>query len=106
MAIILDCAMKNPVCREILCDEKYVTSSTPEHPNGVEMYSTMFNKIRHDQIDGVELLGGKTGYTYQAGHCLASAAERYGKTYIAVTGGGDNKYSPIYDIMELFGSYT
>jgi D-alanyl-D-alanine carboxypeptidase len=57
------------------------------------------------QKRNVELVGGKTGYTYQAGHCLASACEKYGRTYIAVTGGGENKYSPIYDIMALFSEY-
>jgi len=105
MAIILDCVMKNDICREILSSHKHVTTSTEQHPDGIEMYSTMFNKIRRDQIENVELLGGKTGYTYQAGHCLVSAAEKNGKTYIAVTGGGETKYSPIYDIMEMYGNY-
>lgn len=105
MAIILDYVMHNNICREILSAHKYITTSTEQHPDGVEMYSTMFNKIRRDQIEGVELLGGKTGYTYQAGHCLVSAAEKNGKTYIAVTGGGETKYSPIYDIMAMYSDY-
>lgn len=105
MAIILDCVMRNDICREILSTHKYVTTPTEQHPDGVEMYSTMYNKIRRDQIDGVELLGGKTGYTYQAGHCLVSAAEKNGETYIAVTGGGETKYSPIYDIMAMYNDY-
>ena len=105
MAIILDYVMQNDICREILSAHKHVTTSTAQHPDGVEMYSTMFNKIRRDQIDGVELIGGKTGYTYQAGHCLVSAAEKNGKTYIAVTGGGETKYSPIYDIMAMYSDY-
>ena len=105
MAIILDYVMKNDICREIISTVKYVTTSTEQHPDGIEMYSTMFNKIHRDQIDGVEIIGGKTGYTYQAGHCLVSAAEKNGKTYIAVTGGGENKYSPIYDIMAMYSDY-
>ena len=105
MAIILDYALKNELCRKILTTEFYRTTATDQHPNGIEMYSTMFNKIHRDQIENVELVGGKTGYTYQAGHCLASACEKYGRTYIAVTGGGENKYSPIYDIMALFSEY-
>ncbi len=106
MAVILDYAMHSEICREVLGAVKHTTVSTDSHPAGVEMYSTMYSKIHRDQIDGVEIVGGKTGYTYEAGHCLASCAEKDGKLYIAVTGGGENKYSPIYDAIELYSEYT
>ncbi len=106
MAIILDYAMHNEICREVLGTVKHTTVSTDAHPNGVEMYSTMYSKIHRDQIDGVEIVGGKTGYTYEAGHCLASCAEKNGKLYVAVTGGGENKYSPIYDAIEMYSEYV
>ncbi len=105
MAVILDYAMHNEICREVLGKVKHTTVSTDAHPNGVEMYSTMYSKIRRDQIDGVEIVGGKTGYTFEAGHCLASCAEKNGKLYIAVTGGGETKYSPIYDAIEMYSEY-
>lgn len=105
MALILDYALNNEICREILCTYKYTTTKTPEHPEGIEMYSTMFNKVSSDQVENVTILGGKTGYTYEAGHCLVSAAEKNGKTYIAVTGGGETKYTPIYDIIEMYSEY-
>ena len=106
MALILNAAMNNELCRTVLTTEFYRTASTPEHPDGLELYSTMYQKkIRRDSIDGVVILGGKTGYTYEAGYCLASIAEKNGRTYIAVTGGGDNKNSPKFDVEALYSEY-
>lgn len=105
MALILDYAIHNETCKKILSTYKYVTTPTEQHPNGVEFYSTMFNKVNSDQIDGMEISGGKTGYTYEAYHCLASFAKKKGKTYIAVTGYGENKYSPVYDMITMYKDY-
>lgn len=105
MAVILDYVMHNEICAEILGTVKHTTTSTPEHPSGIEMYSTMYSKIKRDHIDGVEIIGGKTGYTYQSGHCLVSCAEKNGRTYIAVTAKGETKYSPIYDVVALLDEY-
>ena len=37
------------------------------------------------QVTGGEIIGGKTGYTEEAGLCLASLAQINGKEYILVT---------------------
>ena len=105
MGLILDYAIHNDTCRKILSTYKYVTTKTEQHPNGIEFYSTMFNKVTSDHIDGMVIAGGKTGYTYQSRHCLASFAEKNNKTYIAVTGYGENKYSPIYDMITMYTDY-
>lgn len=105
MALILDYAIHNETCKKILSTYKYVTTSTPQHPDGIEFYSTMFNKVNSDQIDGMEISGGKTGYTFEAYHCLASFAKKKNKTYIAVTGYGENKYSPVYDMIDMYTDY-
>ena len=39
-------------------------------------------------MNGGKIMGGKTGYTDEAGHCLASMAEINGKEYILVTAAG------------------
>lgn len=105
MALILDYAIHNETARKILSTYKYVTTPTEQHPDGIEFYSTMFNKVRSDSIEGMEITGGKTGYTYEARHCLVSFATKNGKTYIAVTGYGENKYSPIYDMIDMYTKY-
>lgn len=45
----------------------------------------MFEKMDDAEVIGGEILGGKTGYTTQAGLCLASLARLGGKEYILVT---------------------
>ena len=105
MAIILDYAMKIPLASEILSSQTYTTSSTEQHPGGLEMTSTMFGKISPNYIDGVTIVGGKTGYTAQSKHCLASVAVKNGKTYIAVTAMGETKYTPVYDIIKIYDEY-
>ena len=54
-----------------------------------------------------ELLGGKTGYTQEAGLCLASAAEINEKEYILVTAGADGSHMTdpyhIEDALTVYG---
>ncbi len=57
--------------------------------NGKAFSSTMFTKI-HDiygnaDVIGGRIIGGKTGTTDEAGSCLCSYAEIYGKRYILCT---------------------
>ncbi len=111
MGIILDYAIKNELCKRILSTYKYTTTGTTTNPDTneeyhIEFYSTMFNKVRSDQIDGMEICGGKTGYTYQAGQCLVSFATKKNKTYIAVTAMGENKHTPVYDMITMYEEYT
>lgn len=106
MAIILDYAMKNELCREILMSKTYTTTPTEQHPDGITMRSTMFDKVKPNEVDRVEIIGGKTGYTYQAGHCLASIAKKGEAVYIVVTAGGDNRLSPVEDLHLFYGEYT
>lgn len=105
MAVIMDCAMNNELCRKILSAEEYTTTSTVQHPEGLLLKSTMFERVSKDGIDGVDIVGGKTGYTVQSGHCLASLAVKNGKTYIAVIGGGTSRYTPVYDTLKFFEEY-
>ena len=63
------------------------------------------------QLDGTELhsgriLGGKTGYTGEAGLCLASLAEVKGREYILVTAGaGGNHSTAPYHIEDAVTVY-
>ena len=91
IAVILQEAMDNNLCRQILSTYQYRTESTDEHPNGILLTSTMFSRMKgnEDEDIGVDIVGGKTGYTNEAGHCLASFARKDGKEYIAVLGKGE-----------------
>lgn len=105
IAMMLDYALQNELCKKILSTYQYTTAPTPQHPEGIKLESTMFSRMYGTEVENVTILGGKTGYTLQSGHCLASYAVKNGKTYIAVTTGGTGKYKPIYDSFEIYGNY-
>lgn len=107
MAVLLRAGLKNPDFRELLTTFDYQTEPTNRHPGGVGLRSTLSSLMDIPSPDGVTLLGGKTGYTEEAGLCLASLAEKGGKEYIAVTAGapGSHETSPrhLEDAFRLFG---
>lgn len=96
---------------EIVSSDHYTTSASAEHAGGKLIFHTlkshMNEYLKSNAIEGYEILGGKTGYTLEAGICLASVARNEkGDTYIAVTmhAGGDldNYYPAIKDAVTLY----
>lgn len=105
MAMILQYAMENETCAEILSTYQYTTQATEKHPDGILLTSTMFSRMYGNEVGGVEIKAGKTGYTQEAKHCLVSYAESDGKKYIAVTAGAEGKWNVIYDDFKLYGEF-
>ena len=108
MAILLEYALKNETFRKVISSHTYTTSSTPYHEKGISLTSTMFGSIGNSVLDNnVSILGGKTGYTDEAGHCLASFAVMDDETeYILVTAGAFsevNDYTNISDAKYIYG---
>lgn len=103
---LLQYALKNDVFREIFTAERYSISPTNRHPDGITFTSTLFRKIETNAFVGGEILGGKTGYTEQAGLCLASLAYINGQEYILVTAGADgDQHTEQYNITDAFAVY-
>lgn len=105
MAMILEYAMTNDMCREVLSTYQYITSATPQHPEGILLSSTMFSRMYGNEVPTVNIVAGKTGYTVEAGHCLVSYAERGEDKYVVVTAGAANKWHVIYDDFQIYGNY-
>jgi D-alanyl-D-alanine carboxypeptidase (penicillin-binding protein 5/6) len=82
-------ALENAEFERIFTTELYTTSATAFHEEGLEMQSNLFARIRTAEFEGGRILGGKTGWTGQAGQCLASLAEKNGNRYIFVSTGND-----------------
>lgn len=99
LSVLLSYALQNKLFRQIFTSPRHSTSSTNKHPHGITFQSTLFRHLKSPAIPGGVILGGKTGYTDQAGLCLASLSQKGGKEYILVTAGakGDHK-SEQYDI--------
>ncbi len=105
MAMIMEYAMMDPLCAEILSTYQYTTQATPQHPEGIELTSTMYSRMYGNEAEGVLITAGKTGYTVEAGNCMVSYAEKQGHHYILVTAQASGKWIPIYDAIEIYGKY-
>lgn len=107
ISVLLQYALKNESFKEAFTCRSYTTTSSRQHPDGITFYSTMFEKMDDAEVTGGEILGGKTGYTTQAGLCLASLARLGGKEYILVTAKaeGDQQTEPFH-ILDAKNAYT
>ncbi|MEY9974025.1 D-alanyl-D-alanine carboxypeptidase (penicillin-binding protein 5/6) [Lysinibacillus sp. RC46] len=93
ISILLQYALTNNTFRDIYTAERYSIKSTNLHPEGMTVTSRMFKNLNANEKTRGEIIGGKTGYTEQAGLCLASLATIKGEEYILVTVGakGDSR---------------
>ncbi|SDG62774.1 D-alanyl-D-alanine carboxypeptidase family protein [Desulfosporosinus hippei] len=107
LAILLSYALQNNTFREIFTSSRHSTQPTNKHPGGITFYSTMFEDLNNQNITGGEILGGKTGYTDEAGLCLASLARVGKQEYILISAGakGDH-HSEQYNITDALAVYN
>lgn len=102
MAMILEAAMDNPFCREVLSAHTYTTSVTEQHPEGIILSNWFLRRIE-DKDNGKMVLGAKTGYVVQSGNCAASYAQDVaGNAYVCVTGNATSSWRCIYDHVEIY----
>lgn len=78
MARLLRAGLENPDFRALFTTLYYQTAPTNRHPGGLGLSSTLNALMDTPCPNGVTLLGGKTGYTEEAGLCLASWLKRAG----------------------------
>lgn len=103
IAVLLKYALRNDTFREIIESPYHSTPATNIHPDGITFYSTMFKNLSDTAVTDGQIMGGKTGYTGEAGHCLASFAEIDGTEYILVTGGASGTGIPhINDALTVY----
>jgi D-alanyl-D-alanine carboxypeptidase (penicillin-binding protein 5/6) len=102
MAMIMEYAMTNPLCAKVLSTYQYTTAKTTQHPDGITLTSTMFSRMYGNEVAGVSIMAGKTGYTDEAGNCLVSYAEKNGRHYVALTAGASYKWYSIFDDFEIY----
>lgn len=98
ISVLLQYALQNEEFRNAFTAHSYTSFPSEWHVDGLTFYSTMFKKMESSAVTGGEILGGKTGYTEEAGLCLASLAQIGGKEYILVTAGaeGDHNTEPFH----------
>lgn len=107
MALLMDYALDQDTFKKILTSKTYTTAPTSLHHEGLTLESTIFSRQEASQSEWGVLEGGKTGYTKEAGLCLASLAKIRGQEYILLTAGacGDPTTKP-YHIMDAVTVYS
>lgn len=106
IAMILEAALDNPQCREVLSAKKYTTSSTPEHPEGISISNWFLRRIE-DKDTGGEVICGKTGFVAQSGSCAVSyGMDSSGHEYVCATVNAHSSWRCIYDHVELYKRFA
>lgn len=99
-------ALKNDRFKEIFCSESYSVPPTNRHYAGFTFQSSMFSLRDNWNLSVGRIIGGKTGYTDEAGLCLASLACIGGEEYIVVTAGADGDHGTepyhVYDAINIY----
>lgn len=93
MARLLDYALDNGDFRAIFTKKTFKTTSTMDHPDGIVLESTVLSKLAGISEEGFEIVGGKSGTTYEAGECWATLGIKEDREYICIVMG-----APLKDI--------
>lgn len=98
VATILKYALKNKTFAKIFTTEKYVTSN--------KQHTFKSTRIK-SSIDTSFIDGSKTGFTYDAGLCMASIASHNNTNYLLVTAKApyDNKTNHLKDAKTIYNYY-
>ncbi len=106
LARLLAYAWQNENFRIIFTAKSYTVPPTDGHPEGFTFYNLMFQEMEESGISSPYILGGKTGYTSDAGLCLASVGQVNGETYFLVTAkaNGSHETQP-YHILDAVSVY-
>lgn len=106
MAIIMQAALDNPHCREVLTSVNHTSPATEQNPSGVAMTNRFLYRIRPQQSGNVDIQAAKTGYTAQAMNCCVSyGIMENGRAAICVTAHAWTGDYCIADHLALYGTY-
>lgn len=107
MAVILQAAMDNEICREVLSTTYYTCQSTEQHPDGLSIFNKFLSRIAYQELSGAEIQGAKTGYTAQAMNCCASfGVSPKGRNLICVSAKAWTGDLCIQDHVALYSQYA
>ena len=101
IAILLKYALKNEEFYKIFTTKEYTTT------NNIKLISTIIEKSEPYGINVTNILGSKTGFTDDAGNCLASIAKINNVKYLLITTNASiEKSYHIMDAVNLYDYYS
>ena len=104
---LLRYALQNPTFKEIFSTKEHTTQATTYYPFGIPLASTIWAYADTYGYNLTNFSGGKTGYTLQAGRCIAYWATVNDMNIIAVTAGASTnveQYSNLSDAQTALTS--
>lgn len=108
MAVILDAALDNEVCKKILSTKKYTTAVTEQNPEGIPLSSTLFDYMYGTEPEIATILAGKTGFVNESGYCIASYGQnnQNGNEYVIVTMGNSSRWPAFHGQIDLYKQFA
>ena len=100
IATLLKYALKNEIFQKIFTTKEYTTS------NGLVLESTLYPYKDILEVD--KIAGSKSGFTKDAGRCLASIATLNGVDYllVVINASTDQNYSAVLDSLAIYDYYN
>lgn len=100
VALMLKYALKNDFFKEVYTSRKYLSSD-----KRVTLYSTIVSPLKMINNNASFIKGSKTGFTYDAGRCLASIAydDENDINYMMITAKAKNVVT--YPVLDAVNSY-
>ena len=97
-------ALQNDLFKQIFTARNYTTSQTDVHPAGIPLTNNSYMHMETTNFpNGASYMGGKTGYTDEAKHTLASICRLGFDEYIMVTAhAGGVEHANIVDAVTLY----
>lgn len=106
MAVIMEAALENDLCWEVLSARTYTTSKTKQHKEGL-LLSNWFLRRIEDKDTGGEVVCGKTGYVSESGNCAVSyGIDEKDRKYICVTADAPGSWKCIYDHVKIYKRFS
>lgn len=99
MSIIFKDALKNDLFKILYNEVDYTTS------NNIKLTKTTNKTASYYNLDVSNLTGSKTGFTNEAGYCLASTSNYNGVNFLAITLNAEKSLGHIKDTLELYNYY-
>lgn len=106
MAMIMEAALDNDFCKQVMSAHTYNTTPTEQHSEGL-LLSNWFLRRIEDQDTGGEVICGKTGFVNQSGSCAVSyGMDGNGREYLCATANATSSWQCIYDQTKLYAMFA
>ncbi len=84
LELLMRAAWANTDIKAAMSTRQYRTSSSYYHGDGLLLQNSWANQVSYAGIEDTHIIGGKTGYTPEAGHCFFGVCEIKEKPVIVV----------------------